>query len=470
MNINRKGWVLGAVAAIVIAVVLFAAFRPKDSTQYFTSAVTKGDIRDVVEATGTINAVTTVQVGSQVSGTISALYADFNSHVKKGQVIAKIDPSLFQGALQSAEADLQNAKANAAAARANAAKADATAQQAQLQYQRSQTLAQQGVVSEQQLELDRAAAESDAAEAKSMQAQIGQANAQVIQKQAAVTVAQTNLRYTTIVAPIDGTVISRSVDVGQTVAASLQAPTLFQIAQDLTKMQVYTNIDESDVGQIKAGQPVTFTVDAFPKQTFRGVVDSIRLNATTVQNVVTYNTIVDFDNPEGKLFPNMTAYVSIPVATAQDTLRVPNGALRYKPDLKQDEIASLYSQAGIEPPKQRSAMQRSGGGANSAAGGQGMNMGGGQGMNGGGQGGSQAGAGGHNSNTVVVWKLGPNKKLEPVQIQIGITDHTQTEVAKILHGNLNSGDQLITGSSAKAQSAGLSAGPGMGGPTVRGGR
>jgi len=266
VNINRKGWVLGAVAAIVIAVVLFAAFRPKDSTQYFTSAVTKGDIRDVVEATGTINAVTTVQVGSQVSGTISALYADFNSHVKKGQVIAKIDPSLFQGALQSAEADLQNAKANAAAARANAAKADATAQQAQLQYQRSQTLAQQGVVSEQQLELDRAAAESDAAEAKSMQAQIGQANAQVIQKQAAVTVAQTNLRYTTIVAPIDGTVISRSVDVGQTVAASLQAPTLFQIAQDLTKMQVYTNIDESDVGQIKAGQPVTFTVDAFPKR------------------------------------------------------------------------------------------------------------------------------------------------------------------------------------------------------------
>lgn len=468
MNINRKGWVLGAVAAIVIAVVLFAAFRPKDSTQYFTSAVTKGDIRDVVEATGTINAVTTVQVGSQVSGTISALYADFNSHVKKGQVIAKIDPSLFQGALQSAEADLQNAKANAAAARANATKAEATAEQADLQYKRSQTLAQQGVVSEQQLELDRAASESDAAEAKSMQAQIGQAEAQVVQKQAAVTVAQTNLRYTTIVAPIDGTVISRNVDVGQTVAASLQAPTLFQIAQDLTKMQVYTNIDESDVGQIKPGQQVTFTVDAFPKQTFKGVVDSIRLNATTVQNVVTYNTIVDFDNPEGKLFPNMTAYVSIPVAIAQDTLRVPNGALRYKPDLKQAEIASLYNQAGIEPPRARSSSQQAGG---SAGGGQGMAMGGGSKGMGGGQGNMAGGqgmsGGGHNSNTVVVWKLGANKKLEPVQIQIGITDHTQTEVAKILHGNLNAGDELVTGSSAKPQQAGLSAGPGMGGP-VRG--
>lgn len=467
MNTNRKGWALGALAAIVIAVVLFAAFRPKDSTQYFTSAVTRGDIRDVVEATGTINAVTTVQVGSQVSGTISALYADFNSHVKKGQLIAKIDPSLFQGALESAEADLQNAKANSAAARANAAKADATAQQAQLQYQRSQSLAQQGVESQQQLELDRAAAESDAAEAKSMQAQIGQAEAQVVQKQAAVTVAQTNVRYTTIVAPIDGTVISRNVDVGQTVAASLQAPTLFQIAQDLTKMQVYTNIDESDVGQIKAGQPVTFTVDAFPKQTFKGVVDSIRLNATTVQNVVTYNTIVNFDNPEGKLFPNMTAYVSIPVATSQDTLRVPNGALRYKPDLKQDELASLYNQAGIEPPKARSGSQPSGNGGTGGMGGsQGMTMGGGQGMSGVGQG----SGGGHNSNTVVVWKFGPNKKLEPVQIQIGITDHTQTEVAKILHGSLNTGDQLVTGSSAKSQSAGLSAGPGMGGPTVRGGR
>src|SRR5205085_6846852 len=146
----------------------------------------------------------------------------------------------------------------------------------------------------------------------------------------------------------NGTVISRSVDVGQTVAASLQAPTLFQIAQDLTKMQVYTNIDESDVGQIRAGQPVTFTVDAFPKEVFRGRVDTIRLNATTVQNVVTYNTVVAFDNPDLKLFPGMTAYVAIPVETAQDVLRVPNGALRFKPDLKPDEIQKLEQQAGIE--------------------------------------------------------------------------------------------------------------------------
>src|SRR5205085_2790654 len=281
--------------------------------KYYASPVTAGDVRDVVQATGTINAVTTVQVGSQASGTISALYADFNSHVKQGQVVARIDPSLFEGAVLQATADLQNAKANATAAKANAAKAEATAEQATAQYKRSETLTSQGVVSEQQLEVDRATAQSDAAEAKSMQAQIGQAEAQVTQKQAALKVTQKNLDYTVIKAPINGTVISRNVDVGQTVAASLQAPTLFQIAQDLTKMQVYTNIDESDVGQIRAGQPVSFTVDAFPKEVFRGKVDSIRLNATTVQNVVTYNTIVDFDNPDLKLFQGMTAYVAIPL-------------------------------------------------------------------------------------------------------------------------------------------------------------
>lgn len=452
MQNKKKVVVIITIALAALAVVLFAAFRPKDSVQYFTSPVTKGDIRDVVEATGTINAVINVQVGSQVSGTISALYADFNSHVKEGQVVARIDPSLFEGAVLQAKADLQNAQANAAAAKANAAKAEATAVQAQAQYARSQTLAQQGVVSQQQLELDRATAEAGAAEAKSMQAQIGQADAQVALKKAALDVAQTNLDHTVIKAPINGTVISRNVDVGQTVAASLQAPTLFQIAQDLTKMQVYTNIDESDVGQIRPGQPVTFTVDAFPKEVFRGTVDSIRLNATTVQNVVTYNTIVDFDNPDLKLFPNMTAYVSIPVATADGVLRVPNGALRYKPDLKQADIQKLEQQAGIEPHIGRTS--------------------------GGGEQGSSADlrppanskvpVGASRPSTAVVWKL-VGKQLEPVQIATGITDHTQTEVVNVLHGSLDESAHLVTGSASKSSSAGLSAGPGMGGaPGVRG--
>jgi HlyD family secretion protein len=442
------------VALAALAVILFAAFRPKESVQYFTAPATKGDIRDVVEATGTINAVINVQVGSQVSGTISALYADFNSHVRAGQVIARIDPSLFEGAVLQARADLQNAQANAAAAKANAVKAEATAGQAQAQYARSQTLAQQGVVSQQQLEVDRATAESDAAEARSMQAQIGQANAQVALKKAALDVAQTNLDHTVIKAPINGTVISRNVDVGQTVAASLQAPTLFQIAQDLTKMQVYTNIDESDVGQIRPGQPVTFSVDAFPKETFHGKVDAIRLNATTVQNVVTYNTIVDFDNPDLKLFPNMTAYVSIPVAIAQAVLRVPNGALRYKPDLKPAEIQRLEQQAGIEPHSGRAqgkAQQGSGTDWQQTPSGSG-----------------EAASGGHNSNTTIVWRLA-GKQLQPIQIQTGITDHTQTEVVKVLHGSLDENAELVTGSAAKSANAGLSAGPGMGGaPGARG--
>ncbi|HMC31662.1 MAG TPA: efflux RND transporter periplasmic adaptor subunit, partial [Candidatus Angelobacter sp.] len=371
-----------------------------------------------------------------------------NSHVKAGQVVAKIDPSLFEGAVLQASADLQNAQANVVAAKANAAKADATAEQATAQYKRSQALTSQGVLSEQQLEIDRAAADSDVAAAKSMQAQIGQAQAQVTQKQAALKVAQKNLDYTVIRAPINGTVISRSVDVGQTVAASLQAPTLFQIAQDLTKMQVYTNIDESDVGQIRAGQPVTFTVDAFPKEVFRGRVDTIRLNATTVQNVVTYNTVVAFDNPDLKLFPGMTAYVAIPVETAQDVLRVPNGALRYKPDLKPDEIQKLEQQAGIEPRAagrgQKSSHQANTGSkqANDAS--------------------ADSFPAAHMSNATILWKL-VGKQLQPVQVETGITDHTQTAVTKLLHGTLDEGSQLVTGSASKSASAGLTAGPGMGG-------
>jgi HlyD family secretion protein len=209
-------------------------------------------------------------------------------------------------------------------------------------------LAKDGVMSQQQLDLAKATADSDDAAVAAAKATITQALAQVQLKQAAVTVAQTNLDYTTIHAPIDGTVIARSVDVGQTVAASLQAPTLFTIAQDLTKMQVYASTDESDVGVIHTGQIVTFKVDAFPKDTFTGRVSQVRLNATTVQNVVPYNTIIDFDNPDLKLFPGMTAYITIPVANAENTLRVPNGSLRYKPDMTADQLRALYKQLWID--------------------------------------------------------------------------------------------------------------------------
>src|SRR6202158_1053590 len=343
----KRHWLIVGTEVVGIAIFVLLNLRGQKKPQYFTSKANRGNISQVVEDTGTINAVTTVQVGSQVSGTISSLNADFNSRVKKGQVVAQIDPSLFQGSLLQAKADLANAKANVVASQANLEKAQASALQARADYERTAGLAKEGVMSQQQLDLAKATADSDDAAVSAAKATITQAVAQVQQKQAAVTVAQTNLDYTTIHAPIDGTVIARSVDVGQTVAASLQAPTLFTIAQDLTKMQVYASTDESDVGVIHTGQIVSFKVDAFPKDTFTGRVSQVRLNATTVQNVVTYNTIIDFDNPDLKLFPGMTAYITIPVANAENTLRVPNGSLRYKPDMTADQLRALYKQYGL---------------------------------------------------------------------------------------------------------------------------
>jgi len=441
MKFLKNKWAIIGVLVAAIGLLTAFSYESKKTPQYFTEKVQKGDIQNVVQATGTINAVTTVQVGSQVSGTIQTLSADFNSHVKKNQVIAQIDPSLFQGALLQAKADLADAQANLVAAKANLDKAQAAAAQAKLDFNRYTTLAQEGVVPTQQLDTARATSQSADAAVGAAKAQVTQAAAQTQQKSAAVTVAQTNLDHSTIRSPIDGTVIARSVDVGQTVAASLQAPTLFTIAQDLTKMQVYVSTDESDVGTIHAGQDVSFKVDAFPKDTFKGKVSAVRLNATTVQNVVTYTTIVDFDNPDLKLFPGMTAYVTVPVATATDVVKVPNGALRFTPDLTADQISALYQKAGI------------------AANGAGRK---------GGKGSQQTS--GQQASTAVVWKLNADKSVEPVQIKLGITDHTTTEVAQVVKGSLNPQDQVVTGSAAANKTAAAtSAAPGMGAARGAGG-
>jgi HlyD family secretion protein len=440
MKYLRNKWLL--IAGLLIAIGALTAFKleSKNTPQYLTEKVQQGDIQNVVQATGTINAVTMVQVGSQVSGTIQTLYADFNSHVKKDQVVARIDPSLFQGALLQAKADLADGRANLIAAKANLEKAKAASAQAKLDFDRYTSLASDGVIPTQQLDTARATFQTDEAAVGAAQAQVTQAVAQVQQKVAAVTVAQTNLDHTIIRSPIDGTVVARSVDVGQTVAASLQAPTLFTIAQDLTKMQVYVSTDESDVGTIHAGQEVNFNVDAFPTQRFKGKVSAVRLNATTVQNVVTYTTVVDFDNPDMKLFPGMTAYINIPVATANDVVKVPNTALRYTPDLTSDELAATYAKNGI-----------------TANAGKGRKSG------------QQAQTSGQAPATLaVIWKMEANKQLEPVQIKLGITDHTTTEVAQVLKGSLSAGDQVITGLNGPQQKAGGStATPGMGG--ARGG-
>ena len=366
-------------------------------------------------------------------------------------------------------------RANLAVAIANTAKAKASEVQTKADYERNLGLSKQGVISQQSLDVAKANADSAAAQVTAALAQENQARAQVQQKEAAVQVAQTNLDYTIIHAPIDGTVVARNVDVGQTVAASLQAPTLFTIAQDLTKMQVYAKTDESDVGQIRSGQKVTFKVDAYPRETFSGTVSQVRMNSTVVQNVVTYDTIIDFDNPELKLFPGMTAYVSIPVATAANVLKVPNGALRYKPDLPPEEIRALYQKSGIP--------ENAGGGRKNAPGSQAESVP--PGSTGSRQprrvhrrrdlekAAAQAPTQLHTkarSRATIRKSYGsslPDKSLQPVRIKTGITDHTFTEVVQDLNGDLKTGDELVTG---VAQGKGSATAPRPGGPGAPRGR
>ena len=430
---KKNKWLILAAAAIVAGLLATLGLNRTVPAENFTAKVERGEINDVVEATGTINAVITVQVGSQVSGTIAKLNADFNSRVHKGDIVALIDPALFKGALLQAAADLENARANLVAARANLEKAQAALVQTKADYERTVPLVRDGVLSAQQLDLAKSNYDSAKAAEHAAAASVTQAEAQVSQKDAAVKVAQTNLNYTVIRSPIDGTVVARNVDVGQTVAASLQAPTIFTIAQDLKKMWVYAKTDESDVGNIKVGKPVSFKVDAFPKDTFHGVVSQVRMNATTVQSVVTYDTIIEFANPELKLFPGMTAYVTIPVATAHDALKLPNTALRYKPPMSPEEVLAIYRQHGIDIDDRKSTA--SSGEAKVDTG-------------------PQNPPRGPKVETAVVWKLHPDKTMEPIKVSLGITDHAYTEIASVLKGEIKEGDDLVI-RSVTSKSTGL---------------
>jgi HlyD family secretion protein len=396
---NRRNWLIAGAAVVVLILIAIPLLRRNKHVTYLGSKVERGEIKDVVDSTGVVNAVVNVQVGSQVSGTISQLHADFNSRVHKGEVIAEIDPRLFDGALLQATSDLQNAKANVIAAKANLSKTKAQLVQTHADYQRALSMQQKNIGTQQALDQAKAAYDAAQASVEAAAAAVEQANAEVSQKGAAVTVAQTNRNYTVIRSPIDGTVVARNVDVGQTVAASLQAPTIFTIAQDLVKMLVYAKVDESDVGRIRAGQPVTFKVDAFPKETFHGTVSQIRMNPTTVQNVVTYDAVIEFENRDLKLFPGMTAYVTIPVATAAGVVKVPNAALRFKPPMEPDEVRAIYAKYGIDLA---------------------------------------------NAERAVVWKLTSENNIEPIEISLGITDHTFTEVSKLIVGSLKPGDEVAT--------------------------
>ena len=427
---SKLNWIV--IAAVILAAALFAYFRLNGGSQIqnFTAKVERGPIDDVVEATGTINPIVTVLVGSQVSGTIAELRADFNSRVHKGDIVAVIDPALFKGALLEAKSDLANSRANLVAARANLEKLNAALVQTKADYDRAVGLNKGGVLSQQQLDIAKSNFDSANAAVNAAIANITQAEAQVQQKEAAVSVAQTNLDYTVIRSPIDGTVVARNVDLGQTVAASFSAPTIFTIAKDLKTMWVYTKTDESDVGSIPGGKPVTFKVDAFPKETFHGVVRQVRMNPTMVQSVVTYDTIIEFSNPDLKLLPGMTAYVTIPLASVQNVLKIPNTALRYKPPYAPDDILAIYKQYGIDGTERAQASSDT---VNAASLPQ-----------------SAAPSGSPpqpsarpKSDTAVVWKLHPDNSMEPIKVSLGITDHAYTQITGVLKGQLNEGDELI---------------------------
>jgi len=327
--------VLGAIAGSAGAYYKYRT--PAEEVKISKLAVARGDIIESVGATGTLQAVKTVQVGSQVSGNIKALYADFNSIVKKGQIVAELDPSLLQ-------TQIEQARANVIRSQADLDRLKVSLEDARIKLKRTESLAARKLVSPQDLETAQVAVRSAEAQIKSSEASLSQSKASLNQN-------EVNLQHTVIEAPIDGIVISRNVDVGQTVAASMNAPTLFIIAEDLTKMQVNANVDESDVGRIRAGQVVKFRVDAYPLEEFTGSVSQVRLQPIVTQNVVTYATVIDVPNTELKLKPGMTATVTIEIARRNDVVRVPNAALRFRPNA--DTFAALNQP--VPPEMQRGA-------------------------------------------------------------------------------------------------------------------
>jgi HlyD family secretion protein len=403
----RRRILLTSAALLTGTVALTAFYRNTGDAAptLATAVVARGDVVQSVKATGTLEAVTTVQVGSQVSGTIASLHADFNSQVKKGQVIARLEPSLLQAQVEQARATLTRLQADADRARVSL-------QDAQVQQRRAETLSSQQLLPTSELDSARvASAQADAA-VKSAQAQVTQARASLSQ-------AEVNLSHTTITAPIDGIVISRNVDVGQTVAASMQAPVLFTIAQDLRHMQVNASVDEADIGKIAPTQTVAFQVDAYPGKTFTGSVRQVRLAPVVDQNVVSYVTVIDVPNPELQLKPGMTANVAITIARADDVLKVPNTALRYRPD---EATLEAHGQAAATAPSTRPRGERPAG---------------------------ERPAGERQTSARRVWVLNGDT-LQAVRVEAGVNDGTTTA---IVGGDLKEGARVVTGAVQTAAAA-----------------
>jgi HlyD family secretion protein len=447
---GKKGKKYLITIAVVLLVILgggfllFQMIDQKGSNSRFRAVkIERGEIRSIVTATGTINPVITVLVGSQISGTIKALYADFNSRVKEGEVIAQIDPAIFQAQVDqgkanvlNAQANLLNAQANLQNVQANLVKAELAVIDAKRTLDRNRELMEKKVIAQAtvdtaQTNYDTAVAQKDAmkAQLESAKSQVESTKAQVEQTKAALRLAETNLRYATIRSPVNGTVISRNVDVGQTVAASLQAPTLFTIAKDLTQMQVDTNVSEADVGRIIVGQDADFTVDAYPEKTFRGKVSEIRNAPTTIQNVVTYDVVIQVDNKDLKLKPGMTANVSVSVAHKEGILKIPNAALRFRPEFAKKEGAG-EKRTGASPSTGQRLVK----------------------------GEEEEGKPGR------VWVLSPEGKPVPVSIVLGITNGTFSEV---MAGDLKEGMEVIVEEISKKTGQNQS---GISSPFMRGGR
>ena len=530
---KKKQLIIGGAGLAVAAVAAFYFWGSQSSApQYMTAKVERGNLRNTVTATGTLQAVTTVQVGSQASGTISALNADFNSVVKKGQVIAQLDPSVSKAQVDQARANLQQARATlqqsiASVAGSRAGVSDAQAKvlaakstvqnnqsgvssaqanlavlkaqlddalaflkqqeylmksgviaqrdydlantaykSAQARYNQGAAQVNQAVLSEQSsansgVAQSQAQMQQSQAQVQQSQAQVQQAQAQVQQAEAALRLAEVNLAHTTITSPIDGIIVSRDVSVGQTVAASLSAPTLFTIANNLTQMQVIANIDQADIGLVEQAKSVKFSVDAFPGKDFEGKIQQMRLNPQNVQNVVTYNVVIDVDNPEQKLKPGMTANLTITIDERNNVLKVPNAALRFVPtDASGQRIGRGGDSAG------NGGGQRRQGGQQQGAAGQ-------SGQGGGQQAGAQPDGAQRNfappsapvleGQTRSIWVLGQDGKLQFRRIKVGLTDGASTEV---LEGNLTEGELVVIGqtltSANKPQSSQTPA-PGFGG-------
>ncbi len=443
----KKKIVLGSIVLVIITGVILGltVFKNGKNGQikYRTEKIAKGDIEAVVTTSGTVNPITMVEVGSQVSGKIAKLNVDYNSRVEEGQILAELDLSPF-------ETRVNQNQANYMSAQASLEKAKVTLDNLKKQYERARSLFEKDLISYE---------ERDIAEANYLGAKtdLQRAEASVEQAKSQLESSKLDLSYAIIRSPIEGIVISRNMNVGQTVQASFTAPKIFEIANDLSNMQVECDVDEADVGRIQEGQKVRFTVDAFPNDSFNGVVQQVRYSPTVTQNVVTYTTIVAVDNPGMKLRPGMTATVNIITGEAKDVLRVSNAALRFTPTLTPEEMKKIMEQAGQKMMAQRKAASGQGQGTNTPGSGSGQQPP--QGTGGSGaqrmmfsQGGGMPGqgTGTRGRRPSMVWYLDENQQLNVAFIRPGVTDNTYTEIVR---GELKEGQEVIIGLQSSTASA-----------------